>query len=183
MTRLLRLCVPVLCAGLVSTLTVAAQQAPAAPPAAAGATRPAPPPYVPKNLKVLPDNTNLRVVMRAYAGALGVECEFCHVGPDPVTHRDGDRASDANPMKDVARYMIRMNDDLNEKYMAQLPKAPDVDADAKSSAAPAIAAMPSRRRSSRRRASRATGLPELHLPGPPPAGAPPTGPPAAPPAN
>ena len=183
MTRLLRLCVPVLCAGLVSTLTVAAQQAPAAPPAAAGATRPAPPPYVPKNLKVLPDNTNLRVVMRAYAGALGGECEFCHVGPDPVTHRDGDRASDANPMKDVARYMIRMNDDLNEKYMAQLPKAPDVDADAKiqcgtchrGHAKPEAFVPPPRQQG-----NRPPGAPPA---GPPPAGAPPTGPPAAPPAN
>ena len=130
MTRLLRLCLPVLCAGLVSNLTAAAQQAPAGPPPGGqpGGQRA---PYVPKNLKVLPENTNLRVVMRGYAGALGVECEFCHVGPDPVTHRDGDRASDANPMKDVARYMIRMTDDLNDKYLAQLPKAPNVDADAK----------------------------------------------------
>jgi hypothetical protein len=134
MTRLLRLCLPVLYAGLVSTLTAAAQQAPAAPPAGAppggqpGGQRA---PYVPKNLKVLPENTDLRVVMRGYAGALGVDCEFCHVGADPVTHREGDRASDANPMKDVARYMIRMTDDLNDKYLAQLPKAPNVDADAK----------------------------------------------------
>ena len=124
MTRLLRLCVPVLCAGLVSTLTVAAQQPPPPPPAA-GAARPAPPPYVPKNLKVLPANTDLRAVMGGFEGALGVECEFCH------TADRNDRASDANPMKDVARYMIKMTDDLNEKYMAQLPKAPNVDADAK----------------------------------------------------
>jgi hypothetical protein len=75
---------------------------------------------VPKNLKVLPDNTDLRKVMREYAGALGVECEFCHAAPDPVTHRS-DRASDANPMKDRARYMIQMTSDLNTKYLAQFP--------------------------------------------------------------
>lgn len=92
--------------------------------------RPARAPYVPKNLQVLPQNTDLRKVMRQFAGDLGVECEFCHAAPDPVTHRE-DRASDANPMKDVARYMIRMTDDLNDKYLAQLPKAPNVDPDAK----------------------------------------------------
>jgi hypothetical protein len=58
--------------------------------------------------------------MREYSGALGVECEFCHTAADPVTHR-GDRASDANPMKDRARYMIQMTSDLNTKYLAQFP--------------------------------------------------------------
>lgn len=75
-------------------------------------------PYVPKNLKVLPDNTDLRTVMRGYEQALGVECEFCHAAAAPGARPD--RASDANPMKDTARAMIRMTDDLNEKYIAQL---------------------------------------------------------------
>lgn len=98
--------------------------APAQPPAGART------PPKPKNLQVLPENTDLRKVMHEYEAALGVECEFCHAAADPTTHR-ADRASDANPRKDVARYMIRMTDDLNGKYLAQLPKAPDVDADAK----------------------------------------------------
>lgn len=132
MTLLLRCTLPVLCAAVLLTLSASAQDAAPAQPAP-GAARPArPAPAPPKNLKVLPDDTNLRVVMRAYAGALGVECEFCHVGRDPATGRDGDRASDANPMKDVARSMIKMNMDLNEKYLAMLPKGvPNVDADAK----------------------------------------------------
>ena len=132
MTRLLRHSLPVLCAALLAALPVAAQNAPPAQPApvagqnAPAATRPAPPPYVPKNLKVLPDNTDLRKVMREYAGALGVECEFCHAAADPVTRRE-DRASDANPVKDKARSMIRMTDDLNEKYLAQMSdRHPDV---------------------------------------------------------
>ncbi len=79
------------------------------------------PPYKPKNLKVLPDNTDLRKVMRQYSDDLGVDCEFCHAPRDPVTHRE-DRASDANPKKDVARYMIRMTDDINAKYLAELEK-------------------------------------------------------------
>jgi hypothetical protein len=77
-------------------------------------------PQKPKNLKVLPEDTDLRKVMHQYEGDLGVECEFCHTAPDPVTHH-GDRASDANPMKDKARYMITMTQDLNTKYLAALP--------------------------------------------------------------
>jgi len=130
MTRLFRCTLPVLCAGLLFPLAAAAQTAPAAgqpPTPPAGGPRV---PYVPKNLKVLPDNTDLRKVMRGFEGALGVECAFCHTAADPVTHR-ADRASDANPVKEVARSMIRMTDDLNEKYLTQLPKAPNVDADAK----------------------------------------------------
>ncbi|MGD0798708.1 MAG: c-type cytochrome [Acidobacteriaceae bacterium] len=83
-------------------------------------------PYVPKNLKVLPANADLRAIMRQYEGALGVECEYCHAPADPVTHR-ADRASDANPEKDKARAMIRMTDDLNTKYLAQLPWRTDTD--------------------------------------------------------
>jgi hypothetical protein len=56
--------------------------------------------------------------MREYEGELGVECEFCHAR-NPETRRN-DFASDANPVKDKARIMIRMTDDLNTKYLAQL---------------------------------------------------------------
>jgi hypothetical protein len=109
---------PVLCAGLISILSASAQTAPAPAPA------PPPPgaqgPYKPKNLKVLPADTDLRKVMRQYSGELGVECEFCHTGPDPVTHRP-DRSSDANPVKETARFMIELTDDLNTKYLAEMP--------------------------------------------------------------
>ena len=189
MTRLLRLCVPVLCAGLVPTLTVAAQQAPAAPPAAAGAARPAPPPYVPKNLKVLPDNTDLRAVMRGFGGALGVECEFCHTAADPVTRRE-DRASDANPMKDKARAMIRMTGDLNEKYLAQMSdRHPDVSINCGSchrgTKLPTAFVPPPRQPGNRPPGASPAGPPPAGAPPPgaSPAGAPLAGPPAAPPAN
>jgi hypothetical protein len=94
------------------------QGGPGGPGGARGGQRP---PQKPKNLKVLPENTDLRKVMRGYEAALGVECEFCHVAPDPVTHRS-DKASDANPMKEQARAMIQMTDDLNTKYMTLLAK-------------------------------------------------------------
>jgi hypothetical protein len=57
-------------------------------------------------------------LMRQYAGDLGVECEFCHAR-NPETRRN-DFSSDANPVKDKARVMIRMTDDINTKYLSQL---------------------------------------------------------------
>jgi hypothetical protein len=107
---------PVLCAGLILILPAAGQTAPAAAPAQPAARAP----QKPTNLKVLPLDTDLRKVMRQYAGDLGVECEFCHAPADPVTHR-ADRASDANPVKETARFMIQMTDDLNDKYLAEMP--------------------------------------------------------------
>ena len=92
----------VLCLGLPLSLQAQSPAPPAGAPPAAGA-RPA---NKPKNLKVLPEDADLRTVMRGFTGALGVECEFCHAAADPVTHRS-DRASDANPMKDTARAMIQ----------------------------------------------------------------------------
>ena len=112
-----------LCVGL---SIVVYGQPPAAPPAGGPAGGGGRAPYVPKNLKVLPANADLRAIMRQYTGALGVECEFCHTPADPVTHR-ADRASDANPKKDKARYMIQMTDDLNKKYLAQMPGRTDTD--------------------------------------------------------
>ena len=55
---------------------------------------------VPKNLKLLAPNTDLRIVMGNFAQALGVTCTYCH--------EQCDFASDANPKKDVARKMIAM---------------------------------------------------------------------------
>jgi hypothetical protein len=126
MSRLLRHCLPVFCATAALTLTLCAQ-----PPAGPGAVPGAPNgqmrgPQKPRNLKVLPEDTDLRAVMHQYTGDLGVGCDFCHAAPDPVTHR-GDRASDANPMKEKARYMIQMTMDLNSKYLAQLPDRHETD--------------------------------------------------------
>ena len=91
MNRLFRSCVLVLCAGVISFLSATAQTAPTGggPPGGGPGGGPggAQPPYIPKNLKVLPDDTDLRKVMRGFAGDLGVECEFCHTAPDPVTKR------------------------------------------------------------------------------------------------
>jgi len=63
----------------------------------------------PKNLKILKvQGPELIAVMRTYTTGLGVTCDFCHVV--------GDRASDENPKKEIARHMISMVMDLNAKY-------------------------------------------------------------------
>jgi hypothetical protein len=62
----------------------------------------------PKNLKVLPADTNIQVTMAAFRTALGQQCTFCHVPPD--------FASDENPKKDIARKMIVMVNEINAKF-------------------------------------------------------------------
>jgi len=65
-----------------------------------------PPP--PKNLKILKPE-EVGPAMRSFTIALGVNCFYCHV-------QGGDRASDANPKKDIARMMISMAHDINGKF-------------------------------------------------------------------
>lgn len=84
----------------------------AAPPALA--QRGANQPEKPKNLKVLPKDTSpekLHLVMEGFAGALGVRCSHCHAPEAADPHRL-DFASDANPNKNVARGMLRMEADV-----------------------------------------------------------------------
>jgi hypothetical protein len=91
--------------------------APGAPPAGPRGPRPAP-----TNIKALPKNISgedLIKLMHQYEGDLGVDCSFCHA-QNPTTHRT-DFASDANPVKDTARFMITMTDDLNNKYLESMP--------------------------------------------------------------
>ena len=86
------------------------------------ASRPVAPRPAPANIKALPKNISgddLIKLMQQYEGDLGVGCDFCHA-QNPATKRS-DFASDANPTKDVARYMITMTADLNDKYLAEMP--------------------------------------------------------------
>jgi hypothetical protein len=122
MNRFFR-CSLVVCAVSLSAHFALAQETPAAAPStqAAAPRPPRGPRPNPTNIKALPkDITGDQVIklMRQYEGDLGVECEFCHAR-NPETKRN-DFASDANPIKDKARMMIRMTDDLNVKYLAQL---------------------------------------------------------------
>lgn len=69
----------------------------------------------PSNLQVLPKDISrqdLIKTMRGFTGALGVHCTFCHTM--------GDFASDAKPEKQIARTMLRMTQEINEKYLSQV---------------------------------------------------------------
>jgi hypothetical protein len=71
-----------------------------------------------KNLQVLPktmSKDDLKQYMKAQAKALGVECDFCHDVPD--------MASDKNDKKLIARKMIQMTNDINDKWMKGLKDA------------------------------------------------------------
>ena len=100
-------------------------QTPAAPPAGGQARTPIP---APKNLKVLPKDTpaaDVIKIMRGFTGDLGVECGYCHA-QNPETKRN-DFASDANPIKDKARVMITMTQDVNKTYLTQLASRKSTD--------------------------------------------------------
>lgn len=79
----------------------------------------------PTNLKVLPKDMpaeDVVKIMKGFAGSLGVECKFCHQ-MNPQTHKL-DFASDAKNDKQIARTMMLMTRDINEKFMSQV-KDPD----------------------------------------------------------
>ena len=70
------------------------------------------------NLQVLPKEIKkgeLVGIMRGVAGALGVRCNHCHVGPDNLQGMDF--ATDEKPTKKTARLMMRMVHDINKKYL------------------------------------------------------------------
>ena len=83
----------------------------------------------PKNLQVLPKDTPRQQVvalMRTFALGLGVRCEHCHAAapdaaPQPAGGRGGlpllDYASDSLETKRVAREMLKMVMDINQKYL------------------------------------------------------------------
>ena len=71
-----------------------------------------------KNLQVLPKTTTkdeIKAMMKAQARALGVDCDHCHNVPD--------MASDDNPNKKVARQMMKMQAEINEKWLKGMKDA------------------------------------------------------------
>jgi len=124
----LRLCSLLAIGAALATAVAAAPQdvPPATPPPAGPGGQPGGQPRGPRpaptNLKVLPktmSGDDVNKLMREFTGELGVGCEFCHA-QNPATQRN-DPASDANPVKDTARFMITMTDDLNNQYIDNLP--------------------------------------------------------------
>ena len=78
----------------------------------------------PKNLKILPKSTTdaeLHMIMRGYASALGVGCNYCHVSnADHTMSFDKD---DKRP-KLVAREMMKLTADINTRVLANLKDRP-----------------------------------------------------------
>ncbi len=78
------------------------------------------------NLQVLSKDISraeLVATMREFAGALGVRCTYCHVGPDNLQGMDF--ASDEKEKKRAARLMLRMLHAINGDYVTKLPDGAD----------------------------------------------------------
>lgn len=72
------------------------------------------------NLQVLPKDMGKREVvniMRNFAGALGVRCTHCHAGEEGAALKDIDFASDDKEAKNVARGMMKMAQEINDKLL------------------------------------------------------------------
>jgi hypothetical protein len=70
------------------------------------------------NTKVIPHNTPVMQVvgiMRNLTGALGVRCQFCHVGEEGMPLERFDFAKDEKRTKLVARQMMLMVEEINRR--------------------------------------------------------------------
>jgi len=79
------------------------------------------------NLKVLPQDIERRALideMRGFASALGVRCNHCHVGESEVSLEGFDFPSDDKETKTVARAMIRMVREINDKLLPGTGREP-----------------------------------------------------------
>jgi len=73
-------------------------------------------PDKPKNLSVLQKTITakeLAATMRGFTSALGVRCDYCHVGEEGKDLREYDFPSDAKPAKAKARTMFTMVNAVN----------------------------------------------------------------------
>ena len=81
----------------------------------------------PANLRVLPKGmTGQQVndIMEQWAAELGVRCSACH-GEDqdnvvPARSRSTQFADDSQPMKEIARLMYKMTEQINRDYIAKV---------------------------------------------------------------
>lgn len=90
----------------------------------AGRTQGTFPPTRLLNLQVLPPSSGPREVigtMRDLTRALGVRCQFCHVGAEGQPLDTFDFASDAPAKKQTARAMMRLVASINDQLGANTP--------------------------------------------------------------
>jgi len=104
-----------------------AAQAPTGEPPAGGQRAAGPPPAPPKNLQVLPKDTpaaQVVTLMRGFTTALGVQCGYCHVF-EGAGNPANDMAADTKTPKLVARVMMQMTNEINQKLAANIKKPAD----------------------------------------------------------
>ncbi len=80
------------------------------------------------NLRVLPEDIETRAlinIMRGFTSALGVRCQYCHVGAAGAPLSTFDFPSDAKETKRKARVMLRMVERINNEHLADLPSRGD----------------------------------------------------------
>ncbi|MES2005589.1 MAG: c-type cytochrome [Bacteroidota bacterium] len=72
------------------------------------------------NLQVLPKNISKKelqhIMVDDFQDGLGVGCNYCHAQEKGSLHLD--YASDEKPEKEIARSMMRMTIDINQKYFS-----------------------------------------------------------------
>jgi len=81
------------------------------------------PPERATNLKVLPTSISMDSLVDTMAGftrALGVRCNYCHVGADGAGLETYDFANDQKATKEKARAMLRMVAAINDDHLAKL---------------------------------------------------------------
>jgi len=77
-----------------------------------------------ENLQILPEDISreeLTGIMRGFALALGVRCQYCHPGNGGGSLQGMDFKSDEDPDKEKARFMMRMVAMLNDSILPELP--------------------------------------------------------------
>jgi tetratricopeptide (TPR) repeat protein len=86
------------------------------------------PPDTLQNLKVLPQDIEVRELIGIMAGftrALGVRCQYCHVGEEEMPLAQFDFAADDKETKRKARVMIRMLQHVNGEHLGELETRSD----------------------------------------------------------
>ena len=104
--------------------TVASAQAPEGRGAQRGGGTPPPEPH---NLQILPKTMTTQQIlpiMRNFAAALGTNCGYCHVWTAPG-EPSNDYAADTKQTKVVARVMMQIANEANEKLAANIKKPAD----------------------------------------------------------
>jgi hypothetical protein len=77
------------------------------------------------NLEYFPKTIPVRALidsMRAFTGALGVRCSYCHVGEEGQPLATYDFAADDKRPKRVARVMLDMVKHINGEHLADVPE-------------------------------------------------------------